>query len=198
MNIYQLIVKLVVQTIGALVIASVWLSERVLFSFKKKPAAQAPLTGAKGVRAVTPAQVRAQQQPPTAAGLAHVSTMPAVMPASTSPAPVVANVPADDAVPAPDELDEPDELDWAGSLNHAHAAATLLGEVLDQLEAGCIIVPTEHQARFMGLVERMAAFEDRTNVILAPLVETMSQAELQEFLTDFMEYLTAGEPVPQD
>lgn len=196
-NIFLIVIRLVMAIFTGLMAFFLLFTEKFMELVKKatgKPASSAPVVKTPtGVSAGVPARVT----PPTAPAPAAAAVVAPVSPTAVSePLPVAAPAPAPAAPAAvatpaidPDLAPgEPDDLDWAGSLNHAAAAAALIGDVLDQLEAGRFVIPTEHEAQLLPLAERLAAFEDRTRSTLAPLIDGMNELEQQDFMADFAVY----------
>lgn len=192
-NLALLLIRAVTAIFTGLMAIFILFSERFMAAVRKatgKPASSAPVVKTPtGVPAGVPAHVTPPTAPAAAAVVAPVSPT-----AVSEPLPVAAPAPAPAAAVATPAIDpdlapgEPDDLDWAGSLNHAAAAAALIGDVLDQLEAGRFVIPTEHEAQLLPLAERLAAFEDRTRSTLAPLIDGMNELEQQDFMADFAVY----------
>jgi len=196
-NIFLIVIRLVMAIFTGLMAFFLLFTEKFMELVKKatgKPASSAPVVKTPtGVSAGVPARVT----PPTAPAPAAAAVVAPVSPTAVSePLPVAAPAPAPAAPAAvatpaidPDLAPgEPDDLDWAGSLNHAAAAAALLGEVLDALESGGLAIQPEHSATITPLAERLAAFQERTDGALGPLLGQMSEMELQDFMADFAAY----------
>ena len=183
-NIFLIVIRFIMAIVTGLMALFLLFSEKVMGMVKKatKQADNATtvVRTPAGVRAPVPAQV--QPSPPPATDRQPLVTE---VPASVRMAQTAAPAPAE---PEPEPAGEPDELDWAGSLNHAAAAAALLGEVLDALESGGLAIQPEHAATITPLAERLAAFQERTDGALGPLLGQMSEIELQDFMADFAAY----------
>ena len=78
-----------------------------------------------------------------------------------------------------------DDLDWAGSLSHAAVASQHLSNVLAMVRAGWIILQQERVQDASPAFDAIEAFQIRTALALAPFLEQMTEAQHEEFFSDF-------------
>lgn len=83
------------------------------------------------------------------------------------------------------ELFEPDDLDWAGSLSHAAVASQHLANVLTMVRAGWLAIEHDRLQDASPALDAMEAFQSRTAIALAPILEQMTEAQHEEFFADF-------------
>lgn len=86
----------------------------------------------------------------------------------------------------------PDELDWAGSLSHAAVAAMHVSNVLTLVRLGGLVAGEAHKAHLDAVMASLEAFQIRTEVAIAPLLEAMTVEQQAAFFDDF------GEDFPSD
>lgn len=83
------------------------------------------------------------------------------------------------------EAFEPDDLDWAGSLSHAAVASQHLANVLAMVRAGWLAIEHDRLQDASPALDAMEAFQSRTAIALAPILEQMTEAQHAEFFADF-------------
>ena len=146
-------------------------------AFRQSPSAShtvAPIQTAASMQAIVP------HSPPMASPITQ--EMPLVRPlATTTMAQAMA---AQTPEPEP-ELFEPDDLDWAGSLSHAAVASQHLANVLAMVRAGWLAIEHDRLQDASPALDAMEAFQSRTAIALAPILEQMTEAQHAEFFADF-------------
>ena len=86
--------------------------------------------------------------------------------------------------PEPEQF-EPDDLDWAGSLSHAAVASQHLANLLAMVRAGWLAIEHDRLQDASPALDAMEAFQSRTAIALAPILEQMTEAQHAEFFADF-------------
>jgi hypothetical protein len=135
----------------------------------------APTQTAPSMQAIVP-HITAIASPPI------TQEVPIVRPLATLTAfqPMRAQTPE----PEPEQF-EPDDLDWAGSLSHAAVASQHLANVLAMVRAGWLAIEHDRLQDASPALDAMEAFQSRTAIALAPILEQMTEAQYAEFFADF-------------
>lgn len=145
-----------------------------------QPSAVAPSQTAPSMRAIVPRSL------PMATPAIQLVAQPITQEIPISQPPPVAPKPLQALAVEPElEQFEPDDLDWAGSLSHAAVASQHLANILSMVRAGWIVVELQHLQDASPALDAMEAFQSRTAMALAPLLEQMTEAQHAEFFSDF-------------
>ncbi|MBD8526224.1 hypothetical protein [Pseudomarimonas arenosa] len=78
-----------------------------------------------------------------------------------------------------------DELDWAGSLSHAAVASSHLGSVVEMIHAGWLVSDESRVLEVAAELEAIQAFQERTDIALAPFLQAMTEQQQVDFFGDF-------------
>jgi hypothetical protein len=164
---------------GFLTNVSIRFGEHVMAYAKSQKALRQSLSSS---HAVVPTQTAPSMQAIAPHSAPITQEMPLVRPLLTTTASQARAAQTPEPEP---ELFEPDDLEWAGSLSHAAVASQHLANVLAMVRAGWLAIEHDRLQDASPVLDAMEAFQSRTAIALAPILEQMSEAQHAEFFADF-------------